>query len=131
MYLVIPSVEDYVEKTDSSDNRSLIITSIDNNDDYDIIATPIDSVASNSAIINSVDKNKKILKKLDELSKHIEGEISGSIENCNKIRFNSDVVLPLNTPITFHALIVVFRCVIMKDGKFYPEIYLDDGLCEI
>ena len=64
MYLVIPSVEDYVEKTDSSDNRSLIITSIDNNDDYDIIATPIDSVASNSAIINSVDKNKKILKKI-------------------------------------------------------------------
>ena len=31
-----------------------------------------------------------------------------------KIRFNSDVALPLNTPIKFHKLTVVIRCIIEK-----------------
>ena len=28
----------------------------------------------------------------------------------------------------FKALTIVFRCVIMRDGLFYPEMYVDDGL---
>ena len=72
-----------------------------------------------------------MLDTLNEIWKDVEDKISASIENRNKIRFNSDVVLPLNTPIKFHALTIVIRCVIMKDGKFYPEIYLEDGLFEI
>ena len=132
LYLIIPFVEGYVERTDNSDNRTLIITLFDNNDDFEHInATPIDSVAKRNVVISSVDKNEEVLKKLDQLWKHIEDKIGGSIENRNQIRFNSDAVLPLKTPIKFHALTVVFRCAIMKDSKFYPEVYLDDGLYEI
>ena len=123
MYLVIPSVEGYVEQINDSDNRNLIIASFDNNDDYEnIIATPIDSVTDRSVVINLVDKNRKVLNKLNDLWNDIEDKINTSIENCNKIRFSSDVVLPLNTPIKFHALTIVIRCIIMKDGQFYPEI---------
>ena len=123
MYLVIPSVEGYVEQINDSDNRNLIIASFDNNDDYEnIIATPIDSVTDRSVVINLVDKNRKVLNKLNDLWNDIEDKINASIENCNKIRFSSDVVLPLNTPIKFHALTIVIRCIIMKDGQFYPEI---------
>ena len=31
-----------------------------------------------------------------------------------KIRFDSDVVLPLNTVLKFHALTVIIRCIIEK-----------------
>ena len=48
-----------------------------------------------------------------------------------KIRFISDVVLPLSTPIRFYALTLVKRCVNEKNGKYYPEIYLDDALFEL
>ena len=58
LYLVIPSVEGYVEGIIICDNRSLIITSIDNNGDYVNIASPIDSVVSRNVVISSVDKNK-------------------------------------------------------------------------
>ena len=132
MYLVVPSVEGYVEQINDSDNRNLIIASFDNNDDYEnIIGTPIDSITDRSVVINLVDKNRKVLNKVNDLWNGIEDKINASIETCNKIRFSSDVVLPLNTPIKFHALTIVIRCIIMKDGKFYPEIYLDDGLVEV
>ena len=59
-------------------------------------------------------------------------EINGSVKEYDKdyrkIKFDSDVVLPLNTPIKFHALTVVIRCIIEKDNKYYPEIYLDDAI---
>ena len=132
LYLVIPSIEGYVEKINNSDDRNLIISSIDNNDDYEnIIASPIDSVIDRNIVISSVDKNKEVLNKLNELLKNISDEIHGEIENRNKIRFSSDVVLLFNTPIKFHALTIIIRCIIMKDGKCYPEIYLDDGLFEV
>ena len=48
-----------------------------------------------------------------------------------KNRFNSDVALPLNTVLKFYALTVIIRCIVEKDGKYYPEIYLDDALYEL
>ena len=131
LYLVIPSSEGYVAGIVNTDDRNLIISSIDNNDDYDIIANPIDSVNGRNIVINLSNENKKVLGKLNELWNDIKDKIKGSLENRNKIRFSSDVVLSMNTSIKFHALTIVIRCVIMKDGKFYPEIYLDDGLFEI
>ena len=130
--LVIPSVEGYVEKINNSDNTNLIITLIDNNyDDGNVIASPIGSIIDRNIVISSIDKISEVLNKLNKLWKDIEDKINASIENSNKIRFSSDVVLPLNTPIKFHELTIIIRCIIMKDGKYYPEIYLDDGLFEI
>ena len=104
---------------------------MDNNDDYDIIASPIDRVVSKNVVISSNNKNKEVLNKFYKLWEHIEGKIGSSGENCYKIRLNSDVALPFDTPIKFHSLTIIVRCIIMKGGKFYPEIYLDDGLYEI
>ena len=52
-------------------------------------------------------------------------------EGYDKIRFNSDVALRLNTLIKFHALTVAIRCIIKKDNKYYSEIYLDDALYDL
>ena len=129
LYLVIHAVEGYVEAMVGQDSRNLVITSID---DYEIInENKIDSVASKNIVIPSSDKNKKVLNKLNELWNYIESKVNASLEYHNKIRFNSDDALPLNTPINFCALTITVRYVITKDGKFYPEVYLDDALYEV
>ena len=45
-----------------------------------------------------------------------------------KLRFNSDIDLPIDILIEFHSLVINVSCVIEKDGKYYPEIYLDECL---
>ena len=50
------------------------------------------------------------------------------IKDSNKFRFNSDADLPLNTIIEFRSLVINVSCVIEKDNKYYPEIYLDECL---
>ena len=45
-----------------------------------------------------------------------------------KIIFNSDDDLPLNKILKFHALTIIIRTVFEKDGKYYPQIFLDDCL---
>ena len=36
--------------------------------------------------------------------------------------------LPLNTEIELHSLVINISCIIEKDNKYYPEIYLDECL---
>ena len=90
--------------------------------------------------------NKKIINLFDEIWKYIEQRITADgiwkfveekflfdnenneIKECNKLRFSSDLELPLNTLIESRALTLTVSCVIEKDGKYYPEIYLDEGL---
>ena len=50
------------------------------------------------------------------------------ISEYNKLRFSSDLNLPLNTLIQLRALTIHINCVIEKDGKYYPAIYLDEAL---
>ena len=74
--------------------------------------------------------NEKIINVFDELWKFIENEITSSnssnkIKEYNKLRFNSNVDLPLDTLIEFRALVII-NCVIKKDGEYYPEIYLNE-----
>ena len=59
--------------------------------------------------------------------KIIFGNDNDEIEDYNKLRFSSNLDLPLYTLIEFQALTLTISCVIEKDGKYYPEIYLDEG----
>ena len=47
-----------------------------------------------------------------------------------KIKFNSDDNLPLNKILKFHVLTIIIRNIFEKDGKYYPQIFLDDCLYE-
>ena len=49
-------------------------------------------------------------------------------KNFMKIKFNSDDDLPLDKPLKFPVMTMVVRSVFEKDGKFYPQIYLDECL---
>ena len=48
-----------------------------------------------------------------------------------KIKFDSDHNLPLNKVLKFHALTIIIRIVFERDGKYYPQIFLDEALVDI
>ena len=48
-----------------------------------------------------------------------------------KNKFDSDDNLALNKRLKFRGLIIIIRNISEKDGKYYPQIFLDDCLHEI
>ena len=80
---------------------------------------------------DSVNENKKVLKKYGELWNGIKNEIktiNGGKENdygkdYMKIKFNSDDDLPLNKPLKFHAMTIIIRSVFEEDGKLHLQIF--------
>ena len=88
------------------------------------------------------DINKKVLDVFDKLFKFVGAKIdktnsdddffgmkaSNKIIGYDKLRLNTDLELPRDKLIEFHLLTVVVSCVIKKGGKFYPEIYVDEGI---
>ena len=48
-----------------------------------------------------------------------------------KIKFNSDDNLPLNKMLKLHMLTVIVRSIFEEDGEYYPQVFLDECLCEV
>ena len=48
-----------------------------------------------------------------------------------KIRFESNDNLPMNKPIKLRLLTVITRSVFSEDGRFYPQLFLNDALYEL
>ena len=99
LYFSVESLLGSVEKKDKSNDRYLVIDK------------------STIEVINF----------FNTLREYIENKvILDKIDGFDKIRFNSDIDLPLRTLIQFKILTIIIRCIIKKDGKYYPEIYLDE-----
>ena len=85
-------------------------------------------------VFDFTDKNKEVLAKYTELWDGIKNEIetiNGGKEgeygkDFMKIKFETDYNLPLNKQLKMHMLTIVVRSVFQEDGKFYPQIYLDE-----
>ena len=45
-----------------------------------------------------------------------------------KIKFSSDDDLPLNKQLKFMSSTIIVRTVFEEDGKYYPQIFLDECL---
>ena len=43
-----------------------------------------------------------------------------------KIQFNTDDNVPLNKIIYFPTITIIIRSVTRKDGKYYPQLFLDE-----
>ena len=48
-----------------------------------------------------------------------------------KIKFNSDDDIPLNKQLNFPTITVIIRNIFEKDGKYYPQSFLDECLYEV
>ena len=83
-------------------------------------------------------KNRKVLEtytevwnKIKSLAEKINDKPSEYEKDYIKIRFNSDGNLPLNKTLKLHNITVVIRSVFEKDGKYCPQVFLDDCLYEL
>ena len=113
--LVVKHLFGRIEKIQGSNDRYLVVDE------------------NNKEVINVFDKLWKFIK--DEINRLIKrndkitfGNADNKINEYDKLRFSSDVDLPLDTLIEFHMLTIVINCVIENGNKYYPEIYLDECL---
>ena len=106
----------------------------------------LNSAENDSKYLNIAltDSNKEVLQKYAEVWRRIKDQIAkingssvkdhNSVEyekNYTKIKFDSDDNLSLGVVLNFHKLAIVIRCFFEKDGRYYPQIFLDDSLYEI
>ena len=85
------------------------------------------------------DSNNGVLKKYAEVSRGIKDQIekinNGKLEEYEKdymkIKFNSDDNLPLNKQLKFLSVTIIVRSAFEKDGKYYPQVFLDECLYEV
>ena len=78
---------------------------------------------------------EKYAKLWDEIKYHIKtvnsSESAEYGKDYMKIKFNSDDNLPLNKMLKLHNLTIIVRAVFEEDGKYYPQVFLDECLYEL
>ena len=81
------------------------------------------------SLLGSVENIDGSINVFNMLREYVEDKIIlDKIDGFDKIRFSSNIDLPLGTLIQFKMLTIIIRCIIKKDDKYYPEIYLDEYL---
>ena len=86
-------------------------------------------------VLDDVYENKEVSKKCEEVWEGVKKEIETinggeKVEyglDFKKIRFESNDDLPPNKPVK----LTIIRSVFSADGKFYPQLFLDDALDEL
>ena len=111
LYFVINRLIGYIEEMKGSSDKYLVVA----------------KSVRNNKIIHSFDKTWKLIENKITSNSSINISIN-KIKYYDKLRFSSDIDLPLDTLIEFRSLIINVSCVIEKDNKYYPEIYLDECL---
>ena len=111
LHSIIKEFEGYVEE--NNENKYLTIALTDNN---------------NQVLADYAKVRKGILEQIKKINN---GKIKEWGKEYMKIRFNSDDDIPLNKVLNFRALTIVIRSIFESDGKFYPQIYLDDALVDV
>ena len=81
-------------------------------------------------IFDSIDENKELLKKYNDVFNGIMGKIKEvSSDECDyekcymKLKFNSDDNVPLNKALKCHNMTITIRSVFKEDGTLYPQVF--------
>ena len=69
---------------------------------------------------------KKIIKRINTYSQSIIYN-----DNYMKIKCSTDDNIPLNKIIYFPSITIIIRSIIQKDGKYYPQLFLDEFSYEV
>ena len=128
---IIKKIDDY-ENTNSANTLYLFICKADEHIE--------ENNGNKYLVFISTDGNENMLANFtnlwDEMKHFIETKIEGKIGECEKdfmkIKFNSDDNnIPLNEILKLHILIVIVRYVFEEDGKYYPQLFLNECLYEL
>ena len=111
LYLLIRELDGFIEEKEGSKYLNIALT--DSNNDILI-------------------KYAEVLSGIQDQIKKINNDSVGEYDgDYMKIKFDSDDNLPLNKVLKFYALTIIIRNIFEKDGKYYPQIFLDDCLCDV
>ena len=79
-----------------------------------------------------------LLRKLANIWKSIRAKIEENRsdivqydKNYMRIKFESNDNLPTDNIVNIHQVTIIIRSAFAQNGKFYPELFLDDALYEL
>ena len=89
--------------------------------------------------IASTDINSEVLRTFSEvwngikdcIEKLDDSELGEFDKNYMKIKFSSNDDILLNKQLNFLSITVIVRNIFEKDGKYYPQVFLDECLYEV
>ena len=110
LYLMINRIKGHFEEVDGG--KYLIISS-ENGDITQKYQEVFDGI-------------KEIIKKINDYSQSIKCD-----DNYMKIKFNTDDNIPLHKIIYFPMITIIIRSITQKDGKYYPQLFLDECFYEV
>ena len=108
LYLLIRELDGFIDEKEG--NKYLNITFTDSNNDFLIKYAEVWSGIK------------------DQIKKINNDSVVEYDKDYMNIKFDSDDNLPLNKVLKFHALTIIIRSVFERDGKYYPQIFLDECL---
>ena len=96
-----------------------------NGDKYLIISSQNDDIMQKyQEVFNGI--KEIIKKKINDYSQPIKYG-----DNYLNIKFKTDDNIPLNQIIYFPTITIIIRSVTQKDGKYYPQLFLDEFLYKV
>ena len=111
LYLNIYTLDGFIEEKDGSKYVNVALT------DY-----------SNNVLKKYSEVWKGIKNQIVKINNDLEGEYD---KDYMKIKFDSDDDLPVNKVMKFYDLTVIIRSIFERDGKYYPQIFLDNSLWDV
>ena len=105
LYLLIDELDRFIEESNGSKYLDIALTD------------------SNNDVLRKYAKVWSGIK--DQIKKINSGSIGEYGKDYMKIKFDSDNNLPLNKILKFRVLTIIIRKFFEKDGKYYPQIFLD------
>ena len=111
LYLLVGEIDGFIEEKEGSKYLNISLKGSDS------------EVLKKYAKIWSVSK--------DQIKKIKNGKLWEYGKDYMKIKFNSDDDLPLNKILKFRILTIIIRSIFEEDGKYFPQVFLDDCLYEV
>ena len=79
-----------------------------------------------------------IFKKLADIFESIKNKTTGKTQDTveydrdyMKIKFQSNNLLPADKDVNIQIATIMIRAIFAQDGKYYPQLFLDDGLYKL
>ena len=77
------------------------------------------------------DVYKKLVDVLESVKNKIREKTWDVVEYDNdyiNIKFESNNIFPADKDVNVHVATIIIRAIFAQDGKYYPQLFLDDGL---
>ena len=77
------------------------------------------------------DAYKKLVGILESIENKITEKTWDALEydkDHMKIKFESNNIFPTNKSVDIHLATIIIRAIFIHDDKYYPQLFLDDGL---